>query len=200
MPKLITDDQIVEFTASLPGYYTPEEIRANLAIVKSLPWGAWIVELGVQFGRSASIYMQEYQRRYLSVGPSPGTPNVPLQLVFVDSWVVDGKDARPHFEQLLQQFSINRTAVIHSCRSDRAAAFIPDGIDFLHVDADHIDGIRDDCRLYLPKLVPGGWALFHDYAHESFPAVKEQVDLWTKKLELEDHGVVNTLAIRRRAL
>ena len=204
-PKLdlAGDDALVEFTKTLPGYYDEDEIRANLECVRSLPWGGRIVELGVQFGRSASIYFQEYQRRARSAIVE-ARDGLPLSITLVDTWCVDGKDAKPFFERMAGQFQMEGRFVGHWIRSDEAERLIPAPIHLLHIDADHIDGVRTDCRDYIPKVAPGGWILVHDYqrrgeaSNELFPNVKEAVDLYTKEYGLEDHGVVNTLAVRRK--
>lgn len=199
------DDTLVEFTKSLPGYYDEDEIRANLDIVKRLPWGASIVELGVQFGRSASIYFQEFRRRILN-RERPDEFDLPLRITLVDTWCVDGKDAHPFFDQLAENTGVTGRYVGHWMRSDEAVTLIKGPIDLLHIDADHIDGVWTDCRDYIPKVVPGGWILIHDYQRmggtsksgDMFPNVKAAVDHYTKEYGLEDHGIVNTLAVRRK--
>lgn len=201
----LTDDALVAFTATLPGYYDEDEIRANLALVKQVPWGGRIVELGVQFGRSASIYFQELGRR-LALPDRPVGP--PFLIDLVDVWNVDGDDARRHFEQLVVGLGVEGAYKGWWMRTDEADPYIPGPIDLLHIDADHIDGVHYDCEHYIPKLVPGGWVLIHDYnrggwdgeSEPMFPEIKKAVDRWTREYGLEDHGVVNTLAIRRRPL
>ncbi len=49
--------------------------------------------------------------------------------------------------------------------------------DFIYFDGDHTEkGIGQDVGLFLPKLHPGGFAAFHDYADPDYPAVSKAVD------------------------
>lgn len=53
-----TDSQILEFSQTVPGHYELDELERLLYLTRSLPKSATIVEIGVECGRSASIFLQ----------------------------------------------------------------------------------------------------------------------------------------------
>lgn len=58
-----------------------------------------------------------------------------------------------------------------------AATKINIPIDFVYIDALHTyEGVRDDLRLWFPKVRDGGIVGGHDYGHPNFPGVKRAVD------------------------
>ena len=57
------------------------------------------------------------------------------------------------------------------------ASHVPDGLDFVFVDADHTyDGVIADVRAWEVKVKPGGWMFGHDYGSKRHPDVKRAVD------------------------
>jgi hypothetical protein len=55
-------------------------------------------------------------------------------------------------------------------------------IDLIHIDGDHsYEAVTLDCELWLPKVVPGGYACFDDYGHTSLPEVFEAVNDYMSK-------------------
>jgi len=75
--------------------------------------------------------------------------------------------------------------------SSRAAEIIKDQVDFVYIDALHTyEGVRDDLRLWLPKIRDGGVIGGHDYGHPSFPGVKNAVDEFFVRFgwEIRDEG------------
>src|SRR5687767_12137518 len=55
---LRSDEQVIEFAARVPGIYGVDELQQLLAHVRTLPKESTIVEIGVEFGRSASVFLQ----------------------------------------------------------------------------------------------------------------------------------------------
>lgn len=51
-------EQVMEFSASVPGFYDIDELQHLYKLVRTLPKHATIVEIGVEFGRSASVFLQ----------------------------------------------------------------------------------------------------------------------------------------------
>ena len=60
-------------------------------------------------------------------------------------------------------------------------------IDFLFIDGNHEDEfIALDCKLWLPKVKPGGFVAFHDYNNVAFTGVRKAVDENTQGWEQVD--------------
>jgi hypothetical protein len=90
--------------------------------------------------------------------------------------------------------SFNGRAVIHRAKSLCAARKIPDGLDFVFIDADHsYEGCSTDIAAWAPKLKPGGLLSGHDYDNTDYPqwGVKRAVDEYVAanglKLELGEN-------------
>jgi hypothetical protein len=85
--------------------------------------------------------------------------------------------------------------IIHA--KSTTVAILPGVVfDLIHIDANHYDdNPANDCEDWLPHLLPGGVACFHDY-QSTFPAVTEAVDKYTAGWI--DLGVWDGLAIRRK--
>ena len=79
------------------------------------------------------------------------------------------------FNQLRDRFN-NITKL--KCRSDEAVNIIPDGeLDMVYIDGLHTyEGVKNEIKLYLPKIKKGGWICGHDYGSKHFPGVKKAVD------------------------
>lgn|GEM_PF-1172129 len=59
-------------------------------------------------------------------------------------------------------------------------AKLPAEVDVLFVDTSHeYDHTLEECRAYMPRLAPGGVALFHDTT--SFPPVAQALDTWCEE-------------------
>lgn len=53
---------------------------------------------------------------------------------------------------------------------------LPEKIAFSFLDGDFYESIRDSFRLVLPRMVPGGILVVHDYTNPALPGVKRAVD------------------------
>ncbi|MDB5297609.1 MAG: hypothetical protein JWO31_3592 [Phycisphaerales bacterium] len=61
--------------------------------------------------------------------------------------------------------------------SVEAAHVVPDGLDFVYIDADHsYEGALGDLQAWAPKIREGGVVAGHDYGHPAFPGVRRAVD------------------------
>jgi len=114
-------------------------------------------------------------------------------LYCVDSFVVNGSDARPRFiNDVLPNFK--NMILIESATHDASASF-DKPIDFLFIDACHENhGIQEDLRDWLPKVKSGGVVAFHDYNNELYPHLSARVDEATVGWEMLDAS--DTLAIK----
>lgn len=188
LSKAWADDffkKIWKFTNKIPGSFTELNAAVYYQYARKVGRGGMIVEIGVDQGRSASILAAVSER----------TKSV---LMLIDAWesiLIANKDKTE--KMIKENFPAASFTIAHGRSEDIAKTFcFP--IDLLHIDANHYEGGVDvDCEAWLPKLKQGGVAMFHDYGG-TFPAVTEQVDYWTKEMGLEDLGVWDGLAVRRR--
>lgn len=68
------------------------------------------------------------------------------------------------FAEVNQKFSKYDNVEIIKAWSEDAASKVPDGLDFVYVDADHTYGAtKKDIELWFPKLSVGGWLMGDDY-------------------------------------
>ncbi len=66
--------------------------------------------------------------------------------------------------------------------SAAAAAWVPDGLDFVYLDANHsFEGVFRDLRLWAVKVRTGGIIGGHDYGHPDFPGVRTAVDRFFRR-------------------
>lgn len=176
---------LLKFSSSIYGESNDDKLAAMMAIAASAPRGD-VVEIGSLMGRSAFV-MLHLARRFelgtvLTVDPwSPvechqGDSPAGLQAV-VDEW---------DYELLAEGFAVS-TALCPGHRHLRQPAHEAyavyreraggagqwEGrIGLIHIDGNHDKhAVAQDCRLWLPRLVEGGWLVLDDYvwAHGDGP-------------------------------
>lgn len=187
-----TNDQIVAFSQTVPGFYEPVELARLCELTRSLSKGATVVEIGVECGRSASVFLQCPENWSTLHLVDARTHNDVMGRKWT-SWllgVFQGVDSfgESHWDQAktpLEEPSIHtrRPRSLGTGRmpnnmiwdleatseyiASRWKQYVGDPpIDLLHIDADHGPGVWDDCRWWLPKVKIGGYAVFHDYARK----------------------------------
>ena len=194
-------DYIVGFSTAIPGYYDVDELERLYDLTITLPQDSIIVEIGVEYGRSASIFLQ-------------------LKKHWKELWLIDNRshnaeEGRTSTWRLVERFGddfgsgggkirvleeSSETAAINT-KND------PPWIDLLHIDADHEQGVHLDCELWLPKLRIGGIVVFHDFERKGadpstgsvFPEVDKAVYYYTGDTnKWQDLGTINTQAVRRK--
>lgn len=138
-------------------------------LVKSRGWTRG-VELGTGDGRNAE--------RILVRCPE-------LHLITVDLWAPQPENSGPEdwgawdhegneikARSRLRRFG-GRATVVKGLTKD-AAREVPDGIDFVFIDADHSEqGVRSDIRVWRPKVRAGGMVIGHD---AGWPGVRAAID------------------------
>jgi len=134
----------------------------------SLPRLAQIVEIGCEYGRSTSLLMQIARARDFS------DPHL------VDPFLTySGHPSVPFIRMMIK---IGYPFHLHVMTTTRAYPCLPLFINLVHFDgAHHTEGLEADCELLLPRLVHGGYAVFHDYGRDSLYEVKQVVDAMTKR-------------------
>ena len=181
----MTFDEAWPICNSIPGSFTCTNAKALWEAAKTItaPY-ARIAEVGVDQGRSASILMAASQPGWV--------------IALVDSWESVLIDNKFKVQAMLKQFPREQFGlgwIIHA-PSKVAGEDVKDPLNLVHIDANHYDHHpAEDCEVWLPKLVSGGLACFHDF-EASFPAVTEAVNKYTKEWEVV--GNFESLAIRRK--
>ncbi len=167
---MISFNETYEFTDDIPGCYSETELRRLYELVVGLPDGATIVEIGVLYGRSASIYLQ--------VAKS----GKPLNIHLVDPWAVSESDTYSYFHDLIDRYFRDVPFTMHNCLSEDVSVDIRE-ISLLHVDGDHSpEGIETDCDGWLHLVNVDGVVVFHDYGAKNpdgsllYPQIKAVVD------------------------
>ena len=165
----------IELASSLGGFYSIPELTLLDQIVDELEPHSTIVELGVMYGKSASLYFSHQLTK-------------PLNIYLVDCWCVNEADTRDNFlNHLMAKNFPNAQYKLLEMTTKEAVKHCPQ-MDLLHVDADHGDG-RDqgpwlDLTLYSPMVKPNGLIAVHDYERKfadgvikmEFPSVKYACD------------------------
>ena len=154
---MLTFEQAMELTRTIssPTAFEDDECRAYFDTLMSLEPDSLIVEVGLEYGRSSSIALQvakERGLRYHGVDPTP-----------LDEWF-----------ELPRVLNFDRWGVAEA-KSKDVHCVAP--ISAILIDGDHsYEGVMADCEHFLPHVMPGGYAMFHDYERESLPDVTRAVD------------------------
>jgi len=121
-----------------------------------------VVEIGVQFGRSATV-LAELQKVH------------GYDLHLIDGWAEEeySNSAREHFKNQAKKHDWKFT--FYNVNSDIAIDDLKnniDEIDFIHIDGGHeYEEVKSDILLYTPLVKSGGFVVFDDYGHDSLPGV-----------------------------
>jgi hypothetical protein len=150
---------MVEFARAIEGQgiidhsnctYTAAELRALASAVRRLPIASRIIEIGTFAGRSASLYFQLQEAM-----------NFDIHLI--DNWSWNQVLATRDFSSMVIEHFSEVPFTLHKMRSDYLGTRWNLPIDLLHIDGWHDRaGIEPDCKLWLPWVVSGGLAVFHD--------------------------------------
>jgi hypothetical protein len=180
----MTFEQAWTICESIPGSFTRTNAQALWDACQTLPLSAYVAEVGVDQGRSASIIMAASKPGWI--------------VALVDAWESVLIDNKLKVQEMLKQFprtEYGHPWIIHA-PSKQAGADVKDPLHLVHIDANHYGTHpAEDCEVWLPKLVSGGIAAFHDY-DSTFTAVKPAVDKYTKGWEVV--GNFESLAVRRK--
>jgi predicted O-methyltransferase YrrM len=159
--------------------YMEAELRALATQVAALKKGARVLEIGVFTGRSASLYFQMFAK-------------LNLDIHLCDLWSWNVHYALPLFNALVYDHFNEVPFTLHKMFSHILGAKWELPIDLIHIDGYHdMPGIEPDCRLFLPHVVSGGIAVFHDI---DYGCVAECIDrfvrpTWTLVEEAQRTGI-----------
>lgn len=160
------------------------DLTNRATLMRSLPHGGEVVEVGVERGVFSRVILKE---------------NGPRKLYLVDYW-----QSRPgtkwdevdpcaqgnlehNYQHVLHVFSGDQRVKVLRCLSLEAARmFAEETLDIVYLDADHT-AVADDIREWWPLLKPGGWLCGHDYTMYDYITVQRDVDEWIREAGLQLH-------------
>ena len=136
------------------------DLRSRESLIASLPGGGIGAEIGVEHGHFSAHILAS---------------NAPSRLFLVDNWSCPTyPDHQKKIRQINAALEIQYTSVMKRFLTDPrvfvihewsfvAADFFPDEfLDWIYIDADHVDVARD-LIAWVPKVKRGGWVTGHDY-------------------------------------
>lgn len=145
-------------TVSSSTAFEDDECRAYFDVLMSLPPDSLIVEVGLEYGRSSSIALQvakEHGLRY---------------------WGIDSFSDEVASKWLDMALPFANPPRFKLWRQPSNDFMITEPIAAILIDGDHTyEGVMADCEHFLPHVMQGGYAMFHDYARESLPGVTQAV-------------------------
>jgi cephalosporin hydroxylase len=181
---MLTFEKVYEFTSTIGSHtsFEKEECGEYFDLLMELPEKSLIVEVGLEYGRSSSIALQVALERNL---------------------IYRGIDIAPKEEWFLK---LSELADALGPRfggrfgMDSKTVLVQFPIAAILIDGDHsYEGVKADCEHFLPHVVKGGYALFHDFRRESLPDVTRAVtEYFHNRLHWMQLPTVGTLAIWRK--
>eukprot|EP00798_Chlamydomonas_sp_ICE-L_P007720 gene7720-891_t len=172
------------------GFLTPPPDRLDFGRMLEALGGFKVgVELGVQRGHYANHILHHWPscEKYYLVDLWAQQEN------YVDFANVPNKEQDDIFKEAQTVLKVweAKTVFIKDCTTN-AAKQIPDGLDYVYVDARHdYCGVMEDLETYWPKIRPGGIMAGHDYA-ASFDVHKISGQQWSICM----NGTINHGAVR----
>lgn len=158
-----TVEELVEYSRMVEGQgiidhsnctCTKVELDVLAGPLVDLPPQARIVEIGTFSGRSTSLYFQLQAE-------------LNLEIHLIDNWSWEAARGIAAFNKLVLENFNETPFTLHKMRSDVLGPKWNLPINFLYVDGWHdLAGIEPDCQLWLPWVVSGGFAAFHDCDYE----------------------------------
>jgi hypothetical protein len=170
--------------------------------------GAW----GLAYGRFASVVKQRELKRGVEVGVAYGghAASVLRDTNVEHLWLVDPYRHQAKYDDPINvnqqqfdriyEFTLSRLAhfgqrvTLLRNTSEEAASLVPDGIDFVYIDAIHTcAAVWGDLWRWGRKVRAGGILGGHDYGHSDFPGVKTAVDVFSKRVGWPVHELGETV-------
>lgn len=152
--------------------FNKEECIALWELACSLPKGAMMFEIGIQYGRSTTVL-------------GFAATEKDLEFIATDNWKEDvSSEARDHIlnKMVLHKMRMHIWDYDSEWALKEFTKLYPEKkISLLHVDGNHdYEAVKQDCELWLPKVGLGGYVCFDDYGHDSLPGVYQAVSEYMK--------------------
>lgn len=176
---------ILTRTVNCSGVYSDKALLALWKAALECPGEGNIVEIGCEWGRSTSILAQKAKERG-------------MYLVLIDPFVkhLDGTPGSLVAQSTVKMLvDLDVSFCLLRGHSHRVPYnFGP--ISLLHIDGNHSSGFLEaDMRKYLPYVVDGGFACFHDYGNPE-PYTKEVKDTVDRVIQDEwKHAAFEEMAL-----
>lgn len=180
---MLTFEKAYEFTSTIGSHtsFEKEECEAYFNLLMSLAPDSYIVEVGLEYGRSSSIALQVAKERdlyYLGIDIAPK-----------EEWFHRLSELSNSLGKRFQGL-FGFDSSLYYLVAPRQAVLI---------DGDHsYEGVKADCEHFLPHVTPGGYAMFHDMDRESLPDVTKAVDEYMLNGEWNHVSTNGTLGIWRK--
>lgn len=191
----LTVDEIIGIARRAKSLMHREELAWLLDLARQAPDGTG-VEVGVYCG--ASLIAWSLMRKYR--GQAIGVDNWSYQDDWINQHIVKGNEHNslqvPNLKAVcqanLKQADI--WALLLDGQSVEVAKQAPDDLAFVFIDGDHTSpGIDNDIAAWMPKLMSGGIAVFHDYGRRKNGCrVTQAVDAWQSTDRWDKIGLVDT--------
>jgi len=163
-------------------------------IVKEVPDGGTLVEIGAWIGQSLAYLIVESinsgkKHKIYAVDAFVGNVFSGIEKTTYPQWTAFQHNLQPVWEHLTP---------IQSLSDEAASRFLDNSIDFAYVDAQHtLEAVRKDLAAWWPKIKPGGIFAGHDLKH--LP-VRQAVEEFSKQINIpfiESDEVTNSWIIRK---
>jgi len=183
----ILDDHYSMSVARSWGYLFDGELFAMLALSRSLPQNARIVNIGAGSGTSSLAIFEGTRGKGASLTTVDISEGGPFGGLENERNVYDSAGYHPYPTQMLGD------------SKEIGKDWTYDPLDMIFVDGDHARaGIDGDIETWWPHLKPGGLMLFHDYGRDFWPQVVLSVDEHMKEYGASILFVVDTLCVVRK--
>lgn len=193
----------------VPGWHTEGEADLLISLARRVPQDGLIVELGGEWGRSAS--------EFLFATNDHSNVQVYTIDLFPDNYQDTGLNLMDILKRNLNEWTDNAPYKVdisrHSCWKHDSTLGLPVqwsswDIDLLFIDATHTyDAVKAEIAGWLPHVCVGGHVAFHDYAgatnsnpHPTHHDVARAVDEWygaNKDNWLKVHELDSTIVFKR---
>jgi predicted O-methyltransferase YrrM len=161
------------FFEEIKGWFDFDDLYADM--VKEAKHDSRFLELGVWKGRSAA---------FMAVEIANSGKQIQFDVVDNFQWLYqENKTAKENFAAYRKNYqeclmNLSRVPFVRviGLPSPEAVQIYDDGyFDFIFIDANHdYTHVKEDIKLWLPKVKPGGLLAGHDYIN--WPGVKKAVD------------------------
>lgn len=141
------------YLTNVPGWETGPEQDLLLRLAKDVPKKGLIIEIGGEFGQSASLFAMGADRT--------------VKIITVDQF--PGDLLSIHQENLKEAGFEGRTEqIVMDSRKMKDQTWGHGQVNLLFIDGDHsYEGVKDDIEGWIPHVKTGGIVAFHDCASET---------------------------------